>query len=394
MTSPRPTGTAYAHYLDRAATSAARDRMRAAYAGAIGRPRTDLATPALLLDLPAARRNIALMAERIAHLPAGIRPHIKVHKSPELARMQVDAGALGVSTATVWEAVEMAAAGLDDILVANTVVGSAKIDVLVQLAASRRILVAVDDITNARALSAAAHAAGTKLGVLIEVDTGMDRAGVDDPDEAIELARELADMPGLELEGLTGYEGHCSLTPDYAERARKQKKAMATLVETADRLIDDGIGIRILSAGGTATWEMAASNPRITEIQAGSYVVMDNFHGRMVPEFEKALTVSTTVVSRRKDRVIVDAGSKSIGAPDLVSVVGYDLRVLRFDEEHGIFVAEGLEPLGVGDVVELVPGYGPSTVNLFDVYHVVEDGVVVDIWPISPRGPGHGGLLS
>jgi D-serine deaminase-like pyridoxal phosphate-dependent protein len=114
----------------------------------------------------------------------------------------------------------------------------------------------------------------------------------------------------------------------------------------------------------------------------------------MVGEFERAVTVAATVISLRHDRVIVDAGNKSLGAPALASIVGHpDLTVLRFDEEHGIFVATPDTSLRVGDAVELVPGYAPATVNLYDVYHVVDRDVVVDVWPVIPRGPGHGGLI-
>jgi D-serine deaminase-like pyridoxal phosphate-dependent protein len=120
---------------------------------------------------------------------------------------------------------------------------------------------------------------------------------------------------------------------------------------------------------------------------------MDHFHGAMIGGFEAALTVLTTVISRRPDRVIVDAGNKSMGAPALATIRDHDLDNLRFDEEHGIFVATAQDDLRVGDVVELVPGYAPGTVNWYDAYHVIEDDRVVDVWPIVPRGPGHGGLL-
>jgi D-serine deaminase-like pyridoxal phosphate-dependent protein len=121
--------------------------------------------------------------------------------------------------------------------------------------------------------------------------------------------------------------------------------------------------------------------------------VMDNFHAPMAGDFEKGITVLTTVISRPPDRVIVDAGNKSLGAPALSTIRGHVLEALRFDEEHGIFVADAGYPLHVGDVVELVPGYAPGTVNWYDAYHVVEGDRVIDIWPVIPRGPGHGGLI-
>jgi D-serine deaminase-like pyridoxal phosphate-dependent protein len=154
----------------------------------------------------------------------------------------------------------------------------------------------------------------------------------------------------------------------------------------------DGIPCPIRSAGGIATWNWTAAFPGITEIQAGTYVVMDNFHGVMVPGFEHSLTVQATVISRQSGKVIVDAGNKSVAGPADVTITGHDLPVFRFDEEHGIFDAAGGSPLRVGDPVALVPGYSPSTVNWYDAYHVVSGGVVVDIWPVIPRGPGHHGL--
>jgi D-serine deaminase-like pyridoxal phosphate-dependent protein len=368
-------------------------RVRREYGAAIGRRRDELITPGLVLDLPAAKRNISHMADAIGTLPAEIRPHIKVHKSPELARLQVEAGAIGLSVATVWEAIVMARSGLDHIFVVNTVAGEQKIRALAELAREHDIMVAVDDAANAGQLAEAAQAAGSELGVMIEVDTGMDRCGVDTPEEALELARAITRLKGLRLYGLTGYEGHCSLTPERDLRLQRERTAMTMFVGTAELLEREGIPCPIRSAGGTATWDWTAAFPGVTEIQAGTYVVMDNFHGRMVEGFEHSLTVQATVISRPKDRVIVDAGGKSMGAGDLASIVGHPEKAFRFDEEHGVFAAPEGSTLKVGEVVALVPGYSPSTVNWYDAYHVVEDDVVVDIWPVIPRGPGHHGLV-
>lgn len=370
------------------------DRVRRAYGSAIGRHRRDVVTPALLLDLPVARRNITKMADRIKKMPAGLRPHIKVHKSPELARMQVEAGAIGLSTATVWEAIVLVRSGLDGIFIVNTIAGREKLAALAELARDADVMVAVDDATNAADIAAAARAAKSTVGVLIEVDTGMDRAGVDTPEQALELARKLAALEGVRLLGLTGYEGHCSLTPERDLRSAKQRTAMGVLNEVAEELRSAGFPIPIVSAGGTATWDWTANTPGVTEIQAGSYAVMDNFHFPMAGDFEHALIVLTTVISRPPDRVIVDAGNKSLGAPALSTMRGHDLTAMRFDEEHGIFEADPGYPLKVGDVVELIPGYAPGTVNWYDAYHVIEGDHVVDVWPVIPRGPGHGGLIS
>ena len=371
----------------------AHQRVRRAYGRTVGTRRDGIVTPALILDLPAARRNITKMADRMRAMPAELRPHVKVHKSPELARMQVDAGAIGVSTATVWEAIVMVRSGLDGVFVVNTVAGSAKLAALAELARGANVMVAVDDAGNAAEIARAAKTAGSTLGLLIEVDTGMDRAGVDSTEQAVALAGRVAELDGVQLLGVTGYEGHCSLTPERELRHEREQAAMRFLLATADAIRAAGLPSPIVSAGGTATWDWTATFPGVTESQAGSYVVMDNFHGAMVGDFEHAVTVLATVVSRPPDRVIVDAGNKSMGAPSLASIIGYDLPVLRFDEEHGVFEATPDTKLRVGDVVELVPGYAPGTVNWYDAYHVVEDDRVIDIWPVIPRGPGHGGLI-
>jgi D-serine deaminase-like pyridoxal phosphate-dependent protein len=348
-----------------------------------------------VLDIDAAQRNIDRMATELKRLGrATIRPHYKTHKSPDLARRQVQAGAGGLSMATVWEAAVLAAAGMDDLFVVNTVAHPAKIAVLAGLAADHRILVAVDEPANAAAHSAAAVAAGSTIGIMVEVDTGMDRCGVDTAQECLALARQVMELPGLRFEGITGYEGHCSLTPDSDLRHQRQREAMTFFTGVAGLLEEQGIPCKIRSAGGIATWRWTAGYPGMTEIQAGTYVVMDNFHGKMVPGFEHSLTIQATVISRQSGKVIVDAGNKSVADPADVTIVGHDHEVFRFDEEHGIFSAPRGSPLAVGDAVALIPGYSPSTVNWYDAYHVVQDGVVADIWPIIPRGPGHHGLAA
>jgi D-serine deaminase-like pyridoxal phosphate-dependent protein len=370
------------------------DRVRRDYGSAIGRHRSEIVTPALVLDHPAATRNIEKMAAAMDEMPAEIRPHIKAHKSPELARLQVDAGAIGLSVATVWEAIVVARSGLDRIFVVNTVAGPRKIRALAELARDVDVMVAVDDTENARDLSDAAARAGSELGIMIEVDTGMDRCGVDTPEEALALARSIEGLKGVGLRGITGYEGHCSLTPERELRHRLQTTAMEFFVGVAGFLEENGIACPIRSAGGTATWDWTAAFPGVTEIQAGTYVVMDNFHAEMVGGFEHSLTVQATVISRRPDRVIVDAGNKAIGDGEMSSIIGHPEQPVRFDEEHGIFSASRATSLRVGDSISLVPGYSPATVNWYDAYHVVEDDTVIDIWPVIPRGPGHLGLAA
>jgi len=371
----------------------AHERARAMYGSAIGRKRNELVTPALILDLEILRRNIALMAELMKTKPAKLRPHIKVHKSPDIARMQMQAGAIGIGTATIWEAIVIARTGVTDVFVINEVVGSEKIRAAALLSREVPLKVAVDDISNVEALSKAAREAGSEVGCMIEVDTGMRRCGVSSPDEALRLARRITELPGLRLDGLTGYEGHCSLEFHKAKREYMARQAMDYFVNVADLLIHNGFACPILSAAGTGTWETTAANPRITEIQPGSYAANDGYHVRLDPRFRQATTVLASIISRRPDRIVTDAGNKTVGAAEAV-LKDFDYPVLRYDEEHGIFSTYDSCPLKVGDTVELFPGYTPFAVNYFDVYHVVERDTVVDLWPVLPRGPEHGGLLA
>jgi D-serine deaminase-like pyridoxal phosphate-dependent protein len=370
------------------------ERVQGQYARDVGKRRDELVTPALVLDIAAAQRNIDRMAQRLRPMPAEISPHVKAHKSPELARRQMAAGAIGISTATVWEAVVMASSGIDNLFVVNTIAGPEKIHALAELARDHHVRTATDDAINADTLAEAACSAESVLGVMVEVDTGMDRCGVDTADEALDLARHIIGLRGLRFDGLTGYEGHCSRTPEDDLRLERHSRAMSFLVDVAALLETNGIPCRILSAGGTATWEWTAGYPGINEIQAGTYVVMDNFHKQMAPGFEHSLTVQTRVISVRPDRVVVDVGNKSMGAGDLATIKGYPYLPLRFSDEHGTFVTPVRADLNVGDSVQLIPGYSASTVNWYDAYHVVnEEDVVIDVWPVIPRGPGYLGLV-
>jgi D-serine deaminase-like pyridoxal phosphate-dependent protein len=378
--------------LSKSIIDLAHERVRSLYGSAIDRKRSEITTPALILDRDVVKANLALMQRLMKDKPAKLRPHIKVHKSPHIARMQIEAGAFGIGTATIWEAMVIARAGIEDVFVINEVVGSEKIRAAALLAREVPLKVAVDDVSNVEALSKAAKETGSEIGCIIEVDTGMHRCGVSTTDEALKLARRIAELPGLRLDGLTGYEGHCSLEFDKTKRERMAREAMAYFVSVADKLLANGLPCPILSAAGTGTWEVTASNPRITEIQPGSYATMDGYHIGLEPRFKEATTVLGTVISRRSDRIVTDVGKKTIGGSEGV-LKGYGYPKFRFDEEHGIFTIDNSCPLKVGDTVELLSGYTPFAVSYFEAYHVVESGKVVDIWPVIPRGPEHGGLL-
>jgi D-serine deaminase-like pyridoxal phosphate-dependent protein len=366
--------------------SEAHERVRELNARDIGRSRDDLATPSLLLDLDTLEANLALMEAGMRGVATTLRAHVKVHKSPHIARLQVEHGAIGVGCATVWEAIVMARAGIDDVFVINEVVGPHKTRALALLAREAKVKVAVDDEVQIDEISHAAATAGSTIGVLIDVDEGMHRCGVASPEEALGLARRIDAAHGLEFLGLTGYEGHCSLEFDATKRHAMADEAMSFLTGIADHLADHGLPSRIVSAAGTGTWEVTSRHPGVTEIQPGSYATMDGHHRRLDPRFGWAVTVLATVVSRRPDRIVLDAGSKTVGASH-GSLKDHDLAPYRFDEEHSIFVVDGASPLGTGDRVEILCNYTPFAISYFEAYHVIQNGRVTDIWPVLPRGP-------
>jgi D-serine deaminase-like pyridoxal phosphate-dependent protein len=370
----------------------AHDRVRALYAPEIGRSRDELTTPALLLDLATLRANLERMEAGMRDTPTALRAHVKVHKSPHIARLEIEHGAIGIGCATVWEAIVMARAGIDDVFVINEVVSPDKARALGLLAREADVKVAVDDPIQVDLLSGAAVAAGSTIGIFIDVDEGMHRCGVATLEEALPLARRVAAAPGLELVGLTGYEGHCSLEFDQARRHAMAGTAMATLTGIGAGLAAAGLPCRIVSAAGTGTWEVTSRYPGVTEIQPGSYATMDGHHRGLDPRFGWAVTVLASVISRRSDRVVLDAGSKTVGASHGV-LREPDLEKFRFDEEHSIFLTDDRTTLRPGDKAEILCGYTPFAISYFEAYHVIEDGRVTDVWPVMPRGPESRWLL-
>jgi len=329
------------------------------------------------------------MAAAFDLFSAGLRPHIKVHKSPQLARLQIDAGAIGVACATASEVIVMAEAGISDVLLANQLVQTDKMAAIASLAREHRITIAIDDILNVEALGRAAAEAGSRLELLIELDVGMGRCGVRSKEAMLPLAERIAELPALRLRGVQGYEGHCMLEPDHEKRISETHTANAQVIEAFDYLAEQGHPSEVISAGGTGTYYITGANPRITEVQAGSYALMDCFHANLVPGgFEAALTVLGTVVSRQDRTVVLDCGRKAVGidfvAPPLVAYPESNVRY--YAEEHCLVDFPGTPPLELGDTAEVLAGYGPTTVNLHDAFHVVENEVVTDIWPIAARG--------
>jgi 3-hydroxy-D-aspartate aldolase len=324
------------------------------------------------------------MAAFMAHSAATLRPHVKVHKCSRVAQMQLEAGATGVTCATIREAITMANGGVTDLLVANEFLSEEKLEVLARLVGiGADIAITVDNPAQIVALAAAAARHGVVFGVLVELDVGMGRCGVDSAVDAFELAANVSGQRGLTYRGIQGYEGHCMTVRTAMVRRHCAEEANSRLVDAADYLASRGCPPEVVSAGGTGTYAVTAGNDGITEVQAGSYALMDTFHGGITEgEFEYALSVAGTVVSRRGRQIVIDCGLRSVDGALPVLWDHPEGQVRFYGEEHTVVEFPGAPSPKIGQVVEVIPGYTASTLRLYDEFLVTEGDVITGVWPI------------
>lgn len=353
----------------------------------LGQPLDALDTPALLLDLDVVDANVARLQGPLCDRPVAIRVHFKSLKCAGLARYLAGLGLTKFLAAKLNEAEVLVGAGLTDVFIANQIVGPIKLRRLADLARRASVRVCVDDPENVAALSRAAVEAGSTIGVLVEVDIGMARCGVEPGEPALALARTILASPGLRFVGLQGYDGHLQLTLDPQERKAKCHEALAQLVGTRRLIEAAGLPVEVVTGAGTGTWEFFAFYDGVTEIQPGSFILMDAAYRQVRPEFGCSLSVLTTVVSRRPQWYILDAGSKAIskdfGMPE-VKGRPQD-RVNRLSEEHTR--VETSDPVvKVGDRFEVIPAHCCATMNLHRTCVAVRRGRVEAVWPIEASG--------
>lgn len=360
-----------------------------ANSSSIGLAKSELETPALVLDLDVYHRNVARMTEFIIS-KCGVqwRPHMKGQKAPELALHAIKAGAIGVTCATVYEAEAMVEAGVESILLANQVVGERKTRRLARLQRQAQVIAATDSADHLAILSAAAVTEGTTIPVILELNVGMNRAGIAPGEAAVALARLAVAAKGVQFLGAMGWEGHI-LKYSGDNKAAQSNQSMQQLVETADMLRSAGLPTDIVSAAGSGTFMLSASYPGITEVQAGGGVFCDLSYQKWGLDHEFALTVLCRVASRPSaTRIIVDGGFKTMsGDHGLPKPLGIEaVKSFALSAEHGNLELEFPNEIPrVGDLVEFVPGYTDSTVCLHDEMCVVQDGVVRDVWLIPGR---------
>jgi D-serine deaminase-like pyridoxal phosphate-dependent protein len=357
-----------------------------------------LDTPALLIDLDIVEGNVREMAEVARGAQVALRPHVKTHKAPEIARMQVDAGARGLTVAKLGEAEVMADAGFDDLLIAYPIVGETKLERLGTLIDRAEVSVSLDSIEVAAGLGRLGTRLGRDVAVLVEVDTGMHRMGRPPGEPSASLAFEVARIPGVEVIGLLTHAGHAYRAVDAADLGRIAQREALDLLETAERCARGGLEIREISVGSTPTARIVATVPGVTEVRPGTYVYNDVQQLRLgVATVEAcAARVLVTVVARpTAERFLVDGGSKSFSADggDGPPFPGRGLVLRRPDlildfmtEEHGVGHIEGDGDVAIGERLEVVPLHVCSCVNMYDEAVGVRGGRVDHQISIAARG--------
>jgi D-serine deaminase-like pyridoxal phosphate-dependent protein len=343
----------------------------------------DVSTPALCVDVDVLQTNLERMAAFFRGRPCRLRPHVKAHKTPAIARRQLAAGCHGFTCATVGEATVLAAHGIDDLLIANEILDPTKVPGLRALAERAHVTVAIDSPEGAALL------ADLAIDALVDVNIGLPRCGIA-PAGAVALARVIAGTK-LRLRGVMGYEGHAMGIADPATREGVAREAIAILLGVAADLRAAGLPVDVVSAGGTGTYAVTGTIPGVTEVQAGSYALMDTTYARFGLPFGEALRCLTTVVSRQGGLTVLDAGLKTLavdhGNPELPAST--PARVLFLSDEHTTLAAEAGFPARPGERVWLRPAHVDPTVNLHDRLYAVRGEEVVDVWPVEARGyPG------
>jgi D-serine deaminase-like pyridoxal phosphate-dependent protein len=340
----------------------------------------DLDTPALLCDLDVLDANLTLMADRCRSLDIALRPHTKSHKIPEIAHLQIAHGAKGITCQKLGEAEAMVAGGLDDIFIAYNIVGSAKTERLARLAKSRKIRVAVDSAVTAEGISAAAAEIGATVEIIVELDTGSHRCGVQSPADAAELAKRIEELPGLQFMGIMTYPS--------------RETARPFIDETVGALSASGIECNVISGGGTGS-EAASKAMGCTETRSGSYVWEGGTRvgqtSDLSPERCPVRLLCTVVSTSVPGQAVLDAGKKALTAmsdsPFGLIIEQPAAKIRGMSVEHGhVDISECPAEIHVGDRLSVIPKHGGMTTNLHDTIYGVRGETIEAIWKVAGRG--------
>ena len=358
----------------------------------------DLPTPALVVDVDALEHNLDKMAAFYKDRPVGLRPHGKTHKCPDLAKMQLERGAIGVCAAKVSEAEVMLDAGIADILITSPVVTKEKIDRVIALAKrSGGVWMVIDQKKNAHDFNAAAEAAGITLRVLIDLNVGTDRTGITMGEPTLALAKTIAGLGSLKLVGVQAYAGHLQHIPGWEYRRQRSLSTMGEAVALAESLRREGHDIQVITGGGTGTYNIDCDVEGVTDMQVGSYLFMDGDYRRIggkdssiFDDFQPALFVLATAISQPvPGRITLDAGYKAMatdkGMPDVRNIEGVSYR--WGGDEHGILqLTNPSRPIELGDKMLLMATHCDPTVNLHDSLVAFRGERIEAVWPVAGRG--------
>jgi D-serine deaminase-like pyridoxal phosphate-dependent protein len=347
----------------------------------------EINTPALLVDLDAMEANLNRMAAFFKDRPANLRPHFKNHKIPLLALKQIRAGAIGITCATVREAEILVHHGIESILIANEVVGATKPLQVAELSKHASVIVAIDSFAGARDLAHAARDRKSRIEIVVDIEIGLKRCGVPTGADALELAK-FAVEQGLIFRGIMGYDGHLQALPPSEERDRIVRQGSQWLIDSAQLIGSVGLHVGIVSTGGTGTFSVSGAYPGITEIQAGSYLLMDTLYVKRDSPFQPALTMLATVISKPEHgRAVIDCGLKTVsserGLPTVKNMPYIHLSTLH--AEHGLLEIDtnAAVDIEVGQKIELWVRYSDATVNLNSVLYGVRDSQVEEVFRIE-----------
>jgi D-serine deaminase-like pyridoxal phosphate-dependent protein len=358
----------------------------------------EIPTPAVVIDLDAVERNIRKMQDFVNSKGCGVRPHAKSHKSPFIAKKQMDAGAVGQCCQTLLEAETLMLNGIDHVLLTSNLASRGSIERFLNLSRNGDIKIIVDGKENAEMLARAARHRGMAAEVLVDLDVGGNKTGQVPGEPAAKFAKWITETEGLKLRGIQGYEGHLQIsTPDFEQRRVKTLEALGKITATVAALKGEGIVPEIVTCGGTGTYNISAGYPGITDIQPGSYIYMDRRYGEIGPagtDFEKSMNVLATVISApTPTRAVTDLGWKGVGIEyEALGLGGMPTALLpgvKYSpggDEHGILTAE--EPRyrpNVGDRVRFVPAHCDTTLNLYGSFYGVRGGRVEVVAPVARR---------
>jgi D-serine deaminase-like pyridoxal phosphate-dependent protein len=344
-------------------------------------------TPALLVDLDAMEGNLAKMAGYFVGRRCKTRPHFKNHKTPALARKQIESGAIGMTCATLREAEILVEHGIQSVLIANEIVDEAKFERLAELLPLASVMVAVDSRCAFANMARVQRSRKIQFEVVVDVNIGLDRCGVEPGEPALELAKSAAHH-GFKMCGIMGYDGHLQSEPPSPQRDEAVRNGCRVLADTAAMIGQSGISVTVVSTGGTGTYSISGDCPGITDVQVGSYLLMDSRYMNLGAPFCRSISVLATVVSKRDARhAVLDCGVKAIsserGLPQLKNVSGAKLVALHAEHSLIDVDVESHPAIEVGKKLEVWVQYSDATVNLHSRMYGVRNGKVEEIFRIE-----------